>query len=231
MHIRPLANVPHSQAYASYEGIVEADWFKPLPLFINIRLLATERPIDLLWSGSLQKPQVRPWAEAVGGARQVFDDAYDLALSAGPGFAARSAAFRASARTTSDATAPKCASARSRHVEGRRAALVRGRGPFSGRVRCPGSARFRSIAAVPGGSRHRRRRAVCVAGLIGAAYMVGLLVTSSLLLWRVEHLSGLERPSRQRCLSARCCSPRNRQEWCSCCSTGFSSGSPAECCR
>jgi hypothetical protein len=45
VHIRPLANVPHSQAYASYEGIVEADWFKPLPLFINIRLLATERPI------------------------------------------------------------------------------------------------------------------------------------------------------------------------------------------
>jgi hypothetical protein len=45
VHVRPLANVPHATSYASYEGIVEADWFKPLPLFINIRLLATERSI------------------------------------------------------------------------------------------------------------------------------------------------------------------------------------------
>jgi hypothetical protein len=34
---RPLANLSISRAYSCYEGIVETDWFKPSPLFINIR--------------------------------------------------------------------------------------------------------------------------------------------------------------------------------------------------
>jgi hypothetical protein len=43
--IRPLANAPQSRAFACYEGIVETDRFKPCPLFINIRLLSTDREI------------------------------------------------------------------------------------------------------------------------------------------------------------------------------------------
>ena len=40
------------------------------------------RPIGLLWSGSLQKPKERPWAHAPEATRRVFDEAFDLALSA-----------------------------------------------------------------------------------------------------------------------------------------------------
>lgn len=45
--VRPLANLAQSRAYACYEGIVEADWFKPTPLFINIRLTATDTVIEI----------------------------------------------------------------------------------------------------------------------------------------------------------------------------------------
>ncbi|MDB5424345.1 MAG: hypothetical protein JWQ29_1761 [Phenylobacterium sp.] len=38
------------------------------------------RPIEVLWSGSFQKP-VAPWAGVEGPARQVFQDALDLALA------------------------------------------------------------------------------------------------------------------------------------------------------
>jgi hypothetical protein len=43
--IRPAANIPRSQSYETFEGIVETDrWFGPL--FINIRLTSTNRPIE-----------------------------------------------------------------------------------------------------------------------------------------------------------------------------------------
>ncbi len=45
--IRPCANVPHSKLYTCYEGIVETDKFKPLPLFTNIKLVATDIPIEI----------------------------------------------------------------------------------------------------------------------------------------------------------------------------------------
>lgn len=38
------------------------------------------RPIQVLWAGSFQTPG-RPWADAEGPARQVFQDAFDLAIS------------------------------------------------------------------------------------------------------------------------------------------------------
>jgi Family of unknown function (DUF6065) len=44
---RPLANLALSRAYSCYEGIVETDWFKPTPLFINIRLTATDTVIEI----------------------------------------------------------------------------------------------------------------------------------------------------------------------------------------
>ncbi|MCD9109072.1 DUF6065 family protein [Bradyrhizobium japonicum] len=43
--VRPPANIPRSQCYELYEGIVETDrWFGPL--FVNIRITATNRPIE-----------------------------------------------------------------------------------------------------------------------------------------------------------------------------------------
>jgi hypothetical protein len=55
--IRSAANIPRSQSYEAFEGIVETDhWFGPL--FVNIRLTATDRPIEF----STEKPlfQVQP---------------------------------------------------------------------------------------------------------------------------------------------------------------------------
>jgi len=44
--VRPPVNIPRSQLFECYEGILEADrWFGPL--FINIRLVATDRPIEI----------------------------------------------------------------------------------------------------------------------------------------------------------------------------------------
>jgi hypothetical protein len=43
--IRPLANVPQSHAFACSEGVIETDRFGPCPLFVNIRLLSTDREI------------------------------------------------------------------------------------------------------------------------------------------------------------------------------------------
>lgn len=44
--VRPPVNLPRSQTYECYEGILETDrWFGPL--FINIRLTATDRPIEI----------------------------------------------------------------------------------------------------------------------------------------------------------------------------------------
>jgi Family of unknown function (DUF6065) len=44
--VRPPVNLPRSQTFECYEGIIEADrWFGPL--FINIRLTATDRPVEI----------------------------------------------------------------------------------------------------------------------------------------------------------------------------------------
>jgi Family of unknown function (DUF6065) len=55
--IRPPANIARSQGFEAYEGIVETDrWFGPL--FVNVRLTATDRPIAF----STKKPlfQLQP---------------------------------------------------------------------------------------------------------------------------------------------------------------------------
>jgi hypothetical protein len=44
---RPPANLAHSRAYSCFEGMVEADWFKPVPLFVNIRLHAVDTAIEI----------------------------------------------------------------------------------------------------------------------------------------------------------------------------------------
>ena len=55
--VRPAANIARSQGFEAYEGIVETDrWFGPL--FVNVRLTATDRPIAF----STKKPlfQLQP---------------------------------------------------------------------------------------------------------------------------------------------------------------------------
>ena len=46
MLVRPPVNLPRSQTFECYEGIIETDrWFGPM--FINLRLTATDRPIEI----------------------------------------------------------------------------------------------------------------------------------------------------------------------------------------
>ena len=45
LHIRAPANIPQSPRYTCFEGIIETDRFKPCPVFINIKLNATDGEI------------------------------------------------------------------------------------------------------------------------------------------------------------------------------------------
>jgi hypothetical protein len=56
--VGPLSNIPQSRSFACYEGIIETDSFKPCPLFVNIRLLTTDREIFIPKTQPLF--QVRP---------------------------------------------------------------------------------------------------------------------------------------------------------------------------
>ena len=55
---------------------------EPAPDDLDPDAFAATRPIPILWSGSLQKTKVRPWADAAEPTRRVFDDAFDMALGA-----------------------------------------------------------------------------------------------------------------------------------------------------
>jgi hypothetical protein len=64
--VRPPVNLPRSQAYECYEGIIETDrWFGPL--FINLRLTATDRPIEI--------NHKKPLFQAQPLMRQTYSDA------------------------------------------------------------------------------------------------------------------------------------------------------------
>jgi len=58
LKIGPVANMAQSRSFSCYEAIVETDVFKPCPLFVNIRLISTDREIRI----SKIKPlfQVKP---------------------------------------------------------------------------------------------------------------------------------------------------------------------------
>ncbi len=58
--VRPLPNVPGPDTHFLYEGIVETDQFRPCPLFVNIRLLKTDREILLRASDPLFTVQPVP---------------------------------------------------------------------------------------------------------------------------------------------------------------------------
>jgi hypothetical protein len=53
---------------------------EPAPDDATLAQFLERRPIEVLWSGSFQKPEA-PWAGVEGPARQVFQDALDLALA------------------------------------------------------------------------------------------------------------------------------------------------------
>ncbi|MBS0363405.1 MAG: glycosyltransferase family 1 protein [Proteobacteria bacterium] len=53
---------------------------EPAPDDLSVDEFMARRPIEVLWSGSFQQPQA-PWAGVEGPARQVLQDALDLALS------------------------------------------------------------------------------------------------------------------------------------------------------
>ncbi len=85
VHIRPLANITHSRTYACFEGIIESDEFKPCPLFINLRLLTTDREIMI----PRQRPlfQVQPLQRVCyADATQRYPDFDALARESGSVF-------------------------------------------------------------------------------------------------------------------------------------------------
>jgi hypothetical protein len=66
--VRPPVNLPRSQTFECYEGILESDrWFGPL--FINVRLTATDRPIEINHKKPLM--QVQPLLRETYSERQL----------------------------------------------------------------------------------------------------------------------------------------------------------------
>ncbi|WP_353400556.1 DUF6065 family protein [Hydrogenophaga sp. 5NK40-0174] len=62
--IRPLVNIPTSNRFRCYEGVVEADRFAPFPLFMNIQLLATNVDIRI--------PKVEPFFQVQPLLRETY---------------------------------------------------------------------------------------------------------------------------------------------------------------
>lgn len=64
--VRPPVNMLQSSSFACYEGVIETDRFKPCPLFINIRLISTNREIVI--------PRTRPLFQVQPILRQCYSD-------------------------------------------------------------------------------------------------------------------------------------------------------------
>jgi hypothetical protein len=62
--VRPLVNIPSTNHYRCFEGVVEADRFAPFPLFMNIQLLATNVDIVI--------PKVQPFFQVQPLLRQTY---------------------------------------------------------------------------------------------------------------------------------------------------------------
>lgn len=79
--VRPPVNMRGSNFYSCFEGLVEADRFKPFPLFINIQLIATDVVIEIPKMVPLF--QVQPLMRATyGDAAHRFVDREGLTLLA-----------------------------------------------------------------------------------------------------------------------------------------------------
>lgn len=73
--VRPLANVRSSRLYSCFEGLVEADRFKPFPLFINVQLVATDVVIEIPKTTPLF--QVQPLARITYGEAAHLSEEYE----------------------------------------------------------------------------------------------------------------------------------------------------------
>ena len=62
--VRSLVNIPSTNHYRCFEGVVEADQFAPFPLFMNIQLLATNVDIVI--------PKVQPFFQIQPLLRQTY---------------------------------------------------------------------------------------------------------------------------------------------------------------
>lgn len=76
--IRPVVNFDVRSSFSCFEGLVETDQFYPLPLFVNVRLHATDREIYIPASKPLF--QVQPIEKSSYGA--VLSDAKILEMDA-----------------------------------------------------------------------------------------------------------------------------------------------------
>lgn len=84
---RPPANLTQSSSYFCYEGLIETDRFGPCPLFVNLRLVATDREIMLPRTKPLFQVQpVMRAAHAGAGRISGIVDIADMSASDWQGF-------------------------------------------------------------------------------------------------------------------------------------------------
>jgi len=84
--IRPPANLTQGHGYFCFEGLVETDRYGPCPLFVNIRLLATDREIVLSRTKPLFQVQPVPRAAYVDGRRGITRDMSEMSAAHWQGF-------------------------------------------------------------------------------------------------------------------------------------------------
>jgi len=73
--IRPPVNLQQGGSFQCYEGMVETDEFKPVPLFVNIRLFATDHVIVM--NHAVPLFQVQPISRACYAARTLKERLFD----------------------------------------------------------------------------------------------------------------------------------------------------------
>jgi hypothetical protein len=85
--VRPPANLAQSHSYFCYEGLIETDRFGPCPLFVNLRLLATDREIVLPRTRPLFQVQPLPRASYAGAGRSCrITDIAEMSVANWQGF-------------------------------------------------------------------------------------------------------------------------------------------------
>jgi hypothetical protein len=84
--VRPPANLTQSHSYFCYEGLVETDRFGPCPLFVNLRLLATDREIVLPRTKPLFQVQPLPRTSYIEGRRSRIKDIAEMSEANWQGF-------------------------------------------------------------------------------------------------------------------------------------------------
>jgi uncharacterized protein DUF6065 len=84
--IRPAANLTQSHGWFCFEGLVETDHYGPCPLFVNIKLLATDREIVLPATKPLFQVQPLPRAAYIESRRAITRDLSEMSAENWQGF-------------------------------------------------------------------------------------------------------------------------------------------------